>query len=104
MALHTLKGLAIALAALASAPSMANQELAQKKSCLACHSADNKIVGPSFKDVAKKYRGEKGIEAKLVQKIIKGGKGAWGEIAMPANSQVSEPEAKQLVAWILSLK
>jgi cytochrome c len=95
---------AIALTAACAAPAMANLELAQKKACLACHSVDNKIVGPAYKDVAKKYKGQKGIEAKLAEKVIKGGKGAWGEIAMPANTQVNEAEAKQLVAWILSLK
>jgi cytochrome c len=95
---------ALALTAVASAPAMANLELAQKKACLACHSVDNKIVGPAYKDVAKKYRGQKGIEAKLAEKIIKGGKGSWGEVAMPANTQVNEAEAKQLVAWIMSLK
>jgi cytochrome c len=88
----------------AGAPAMANVALAQKKACLACHQVDNKVVGPSFKDVAKKYKGQKGIEAKLAEKIIKGGKGAWGEIPMPANAQVNAAEAKQLVTWILSLK
>ena len=86
------------------APAMANLELAQKKACLACHQVDNKVVGPAYKDVAKKYKGQKGIEAKLVEKVMKGGKGAWGEVAMPANTQVNEAEAKQLVTWILSLK
>lgn len=95
---------AVTLTLAAAAPAMANLELAQKKVCLACHSVDNKIVGPSYKDVAKKYKGQKGIEAKLAEKVLKGGKGAWGEIAMPANPQVNEAEAKQLVAWILSLK
>ena len=64
----------------------------------------NKIVGPAYKDVAKKYKGQKGIEAKLVEKVLKGGKGSWGEVPMPANSQVNEAEAKQLVQWILTLK
>lgn len=96
--------LVVATLATIGAPVMANPELAQKKACLACHSADNKIVGPSYKDVAKKYKGQKGIEAKLAEKVIKGGKGAWGEVPMPANPQVNEAEAKQLVAWILSLK
>jgi cytochrome c len=95
---------AIALTAVSAAPAMANLELAQKKACLACHSVDNKIVGPAYKDVAKKYKGQKGIEAKLAEKVMKGGKGSWGEIPMPANPQVNEAEAKQLVAWILSLK
>jgi cytochrome c len=95
---------ATALACAAATPALANIELAQKKACLACHGVDNKIVGPAYKDVANKYRGQKGIEAKLAEKVIKGGKGAWGEIAMPANAQVTPAEAKQLVAWILSLK
>ena len=82
----------------------ANLELAQKKACLACHSVDKKVVGPAYKDVANKYRGQKGIEAKLAEKVMKGGKGAWGEVPMPANPQVNEAEAKQLVGWILSLK
>ncbi|KGM41885.1 hypothetical protein JY96_04190 [Aquabacterium sp. NJ1] len=90
--------------AAAGAPAMANLELAQKKACLACHSVDKKVVGPAYKDVANKYRGQKGIEAKLVEKVMKGGKGAWGEVPMPANPQVNEAEAKQLVGWILSLK
>ena len=96
--------LVAATLAAVGAPAMANPELAQKKACLACHSVDNKIVGPAYKDVAKKYKGQKGIEAKLAEKIMKGGKGAWGEVPMPANPQVNEAEAKQLVTWILSLK
>mgnify|MGYP000240484288 FL=1 len=96
--------LVAATLAAVGAPAMANPELAQKKACLACHSVDNKIVGPAYKDVAKKYKGQKGIEAKLAEKIMKGGKGAWGEVPMPANPQVNEAEAKQLVSWILSLK
>lgn len=94
---------AAALVTLA-APAMASMELAQKKSCLACHGVEQKMIGPSYKDVAAKYKGQKGAEAKLVEKVLKGGKGAWGEIPMPANPQVSEAEAKELVHWILSLK
>lgn len=95
---------AATLAAVCASPALASQELATKKACLACHSVDKKIVGPSFKDIAKKYSGQKGADAKLAEKVMKGGKGAWGEIAMPANPQVSAEEAKQLVAWILALK
>jgi cytochrome c len=96
---------ALATVALTSAaPAMANLELAQKKACLACHTVDKKVLGPAFKDVAKKYAGQKDIEAKLVQKVLKGGGGVWGTMAMPANGQVNEAEAKQLVKWILSLK
>lgn len=95
---------AVALSVTALSPALANQELAQKKACMGCHGIDNKIVGPAYKDVAKKYKGQKGVEAKLVEKVMKGGKGVWGEVPMPANTQVNEAEAKQLVTWILSLK
>ena len=95
---------AAALSVTALTPALASQELAQKKACMGCHGIDNKIVGPAYKDVAKKYKGQKGVEAQLVQKVLKGGKGSWGEIPMPANTQVNEAEAKQLVSWILSLK
>jgi cytochrome c len=90
--------------ALLALPAMANQELAQKKACMACHQIDKKVVGPAYLDVAKKYKGQKDAEAKLVQKVLKGGGGVWGTMAMPANPQVNEAEAKQLVKWILSLK
>lgn len=92
------------VAGLAAAPVFANQELAQKKNCMACHSVDKKLVGPGYKEVAAKYAGQKDAAAKLEQKVIKGGSGVWGQVPMPANPQVSEAEAKQLVAWILGMK
>ena len=96
--------IAPALAASVSLPAWASADLAQKKACMACHAVDKKIVGPAFKDVAKKYAGQKDIEAKLVTKVLKGGGGVWGTMPMPANPQVSEAEAKQLVKWIMTLK
>ncbi len=87
-----------------SGVAMANADLAKSKNCLTCHSVDNKVVGPGFKDVAKKYAADKTAEAKLVQKVLKGGSGTWGAVPMPANAQVSEAEAKTLVKWVLSLK
>ncbi|MCI1012857.1 MULTISPECIES: c-type cytochrome [Herbaspirillum] len=88
-----------------SAEALANAQLAKSKNCMACHSVDAKIVGPAFKDVAKKYAGQKDAEAKLTQKVLNGGSGAWGAVAMPANKgQVSEAEARELVKWVLSLK
>ena len=95
---------AAALAVLASAPAFANQALAQKNNCLSCHTVDKKVVCPSYKEVAAKYKGDKTAEAKLAEKVVKGGVGAWGQIPMPANAQVNEAESKKLVAWILSLK
>lgn len=91
-------------AGLAAAPAFANQDLAQKKNCMACHAIDKKVVGPSYKDVAAKYAGQKDAVDKLSQKVIKGGSGVWGQVPMPANAQVNDAEAKQLVQWILTLK
>lgn len=87
-----------------SGAAMANADLAKAKNCMACHSVNNKIVGPAFKDVAAKYAGQKGAEDKLVQKVMKGGGGVWGAVPMPANTQVSEAEAHTLVKWIMTLK
>ena len=78
--------------------------LAQKNACLSCHGVDKKIVGPAYKDIAKKYAGDKGAHAKLVAKVKAGGKGVWGEIPMPPNPQVSAADADKIVSWILSLK
>jgi cytochrome c len=95
---------ALAAAAVVATPAMAQMELAQAKNCLACHAVDHKAVGPAYKDVAAKYAGDKGAVDKLAQKIMKGGSGVWGPVPMPANTQVSEAEAKKLAAWVLSLK
>jgi len=94
----------VASAAAATAPAFANEALAKSKNCLACHQIDKKLVGPSYKEVAAKYAGQKDAVDKLSAKVIKGGVGAWGQIPMPANAQVNEAEAKQLVTWILGMK
>lgn len=102
---HSLLTCALAVAALlSSAPAMADAALAKAKNCMACHAVDKKMVGPAYKDVAAKYAGQKDAEAKLATKIIKGGSGVWGPVPMPANPTVSEAEAKQLAAWVLSNK
>ena len=82
----------------------AGADLAKAKNCLACHATDKKVLGPSYKEVAAKYAGQKDAADKLAAKVIKGGVGVWGQIPMPANAQVNEAESKKLVAWILSLK
>ena len=92
------------LAAGFSLPAQADQALAQSKNCMACHAVDKKLVGPSYKDIAKKYGGQKDAAAMLATKIIKGGSGAWGAVPMPANPQVSDAEAAKLVSWIMSQK
>jgi cytochrome c len=95
---------ALLAAASVTAPAFADQALATSKNCMACHSVDKKLVGPSFKDIAKKYAGDKAAADKLADKVVKGGSGAWGPVPMPANPQVSADESKKLVAWILAAK
>jgi cytochrome c len=82
----------------------ADAALATSKNCMACHAVDKKLLGPSYKDVAAKYAGQKDAVDKLALKIIKGGSGVWGAIPMPANAQVNEAEAKKLATWILTVK
>ena len=95
--------LVLAIAALSS-PSYANQELATNNACLACHAVDKKVVGPSFKEVAQKYAGDPAAEAKLIEKVKKGGDGVWGSMPMPPNASVKDEDLKTLVQWILSFK
>jgi cytochrome c len=71
---------------------------------MACHTVDKKIVGPAFKDVAKKYAGDAAAEGKLIDKVKKGGSGVWGPVPMPPNVAVKDDDVKTLVKWILSLK
>ena len=92
------------LGAVVATPAFANADLAQKKSCLACHNTDKKLVGPAYKDIAAKYAGQNDAAAMLATKIQKGGVGVWGQVPMPANPQVSADEAKQLAAWVLTIK
>ena len=87
-----------------AAPAMADLALATSKNCMACHAVDKKMVGPSFKDVAAKYAGQKDAVDKLAVKIVKGGSGVWGPVPMPANAQVAEADSKKLAAWVLTQK
>jgi cytochrome c len=97
--------LAAVAAVAAAVPAQANdaaKQLAQKYNCLACHAEDKKLVGPAYKDVAKKYKGDAGAAAKLAAKVKAGGGGVWGSIPMPPNN-VPDADIKTLVGWILSL-
>ena len=78
--------------------------LAKSKNCMACHAIDKKVVGPAYKDVAKKFAGQKDAVDVLSNAILKGSKGVWGPVPMPPNAQVSEAEAKTLATWVMSLK
>ncbi|MBM3346137.1 MAG: c-type cytochrome [Betaproteobacteria bacterium] len=79
-------------------------KLAQEKACLACHAVDKKVVGPSYKEIAAKYKADKGAEANLAKKIRAGSVGVFGQVPMPPNTTVSEKEAQILAKWIMSQK
>lgn len=99
------KVLSVALLGLGlAAPAFADLALATSKNCMSCHAVERKVLGPSFKDVATKYKDDKGAVDTLANKIRKGGSGVWGPVPMPANNQVSEADAKKLAGWILSTK
>ena len=95
---------AIAAALAFVGAAQANEELAKKNNCTACHKIEGKLVGPAYKEVAAKYKGDKKAEAMLIEKVKKGGMGVWGPIPMPPNTAVKDEDIKTLVKWILDLK
>ena len=97
----TIAAAAVAAAALVlAAPARADEALAKKHNCLACHTVDKKLVGPAYKEIAKKYKGQN-VAAKLQEKVKKGGQGVWGPVPMPPNPAVPDADIKTLVDWIL---
>jgi cytochrome c len=94
--------LASAMLALTALPAQASETLAEDNNCLSCHSVEEKIIGPAFKDVAAKYKGQKDAPAKLANKVRKGGSGVWGPVKMPANPKVSDKDLKAIIAWVLA--
>ena len=97
-------GMVAASALLMAGTAQANADLAKSSGCMNCHTVDKKLVGPAYKDVAAKYKGDPGAADKLAVKIQKGSQGVWGPIPMPPNTKVSDADAKALAQWILSLK
>ena len=94
----------IAGALVTTSSAHANEALAKKHNCLACHEVNKKLVGPTYKEVAAKYRGQKDALARLSEKVKKGGQGAWGPVPMPPNAAVPDADIQTLVSWILTLK
>lgn len=94
--------IAAAVAGMGVAPAQASKELAQKSACLACHAPDKKLVGPAYQDVAKKYAGQKDVEATLAKSIKAGGSGKWGPVPMPAQAALSDSDATALATWIMA--
>ncbi len=104
-----LMGVVAAAGMLVAGSALAADEtaLAQKSGCMACHQVAAKVVGPAYKDVAKKYAGDAGALDKLTKKVIAGGTGVWGQVPMPpkgGNAAVADADVKKIVAWVLSLK
>lgn len=95
---------AFTLASIFSTAAHADVNLAKTKNCMACHAADKRVIGPSFKEIASKYGSQKGAEDQLVQKVLKGSTGVWGGMSMPPNTTVNQKEAHTLVKWVLSQK
>jgi cytochrome c len=91
----------VASALMISAPAFASKEIASKNACMGCHAVDKKVVGPSYKDIAAKYKGQADAVDKLAKKVKAGGSGVWGPIPMLANAAISEADAKTVTKWIL---
>jgi cytochrome c len=95
--------LLIATATAHAAPDAAAlKEILQKNNCLACHAVDAPVVGPSYRDVAKKYKGDAGAPDKLFTKVRNGGTGVWGQVAMPPNPGISDDDLHAVITWILA--
>jgi cytochrome c len=87
-----------------AADAAAAEALAKASGCLACHTVDKKLVGPSYREIANRYRQDKGAAASLAQKVKTGGKGVWGDIPMPPNGHVKDADIQNIVQWILTVK
>jgi cytochrome c len=93
---------ALSAIAFVTSPVMANIDLATKNGCMTCHQVDKKLVGPSYKDVAAKYKGQADAAKRLSDKVKVGGKDVWGQIPMPPNSNLKDGDTEVLIKWILS--
>jgi cytochrome c len=87
-----------------AADAKAAEALAKSSGCLACHTVDKRLVGPSYREIANRYREDKGAAAKLAQNVKAGGKGAWGDIPMPPNGHVKDADIHSIVQWVLTVK
>src|SRR3954454_11540750 len=101
---HLFSASAIAAALMLAGAAHAQEKLAQASGCMTCHAIDKKVIGPSYKEVAAKYRNDKGAEEALFKKVKAGGKGVWGETPMPPNAHVKDEDIHALVKWVLSQK
>jgi cytochrome c len=96
--------LALSAGSMLAAPAQANDVLLKKYSCVACHAMEEKMVGPAFKEISKRYAGQADAQKVVIESIKKGGTGKWGKIPMPPASGISDDDAKALATWVLSQK
>ena len=101
-------GVAAAAASLTAAAAPAGRDLARSKGCMECHASDKEVWGPSYRQIAKYYRPLSAGKALMAQKILKGGGEHYGERSMPAHATrpvtVSDAQAEQIAAWILTVR
>ena len=99
-------GVSMSMSAFAAdqpAPTTANAiAIARSNACMGCHAVDRKLVGPSFQQVAQKYKGDAQASAKLAKKVKDGGAGVWGSIPMPSHPAMNDGDVKAVVAWVLA--
>ena len=101
--MHRFIGVALSVGCMATAQSaVSDQVLAQASGCMTCHQTEAKLVGPSYKDVAAKYKGDAAAKEVLMAKVRTGGVGTWGQIPMPANTTLSDSDLATLIDWVLS--
>jgi cytochrome c len=93
----------LSLGAVANASAEDAMALATQRGCMACHQLETKVVGPAYKEVAAKYKGQDGALDSLVAKVKAGGSGVWGPVPMPPNAHVSDEDIKTIVTWVLTL-
>jgi cytochrome c len=91
------------LASLASPPTFADLELATKSGCTVCHQGETAVIGPAYKEVAARYKGDAAAVETLVAKVRSGGAGNWGQVPMTPHPHISEEDIRKLVQWVLSL-
>ncbi|HEX5688898.1 MAG TPA: c-type cytochrome [Roseiflexaceae bacterium] len=101
---HVIAALAASVALAVAGGVQADEKLAQTNGCTTCHQMDKKVLGPSYKDIAAKYKADKGAQASLEKKVKAGGKGVWGDMVMPPNAHVKDADIAAIVKWILSQK
>jgi len=76
--------------------------LLRKNACMSCHAVDHKVIGPSYADIASKYKSDPEAVAKLMRKVKEGGGGVWGAAKMPPHPKLSDDDLKTMVTWILA--